>query len=152
MRLRLESQEHQLDTLFSTVEKQPDDEIKAYLSKYLCVRTSGFLENVVKNLISEYVTGSTPKPIENYVSREMRNLTNLDDKKLCNFLKKFDPTWEENFLKEISERQKSSLRSVISNRNNIAHGNQDSISFIQMKQYYEDIKEVVQLLKGIIKK
>ena len=47
---------------------------------------------------------------------------------------------------------KSSLNTVISNRNNIAHGNQDSISFGNMKKHYETIKEVIKILDEIIKK
>lgn len=152
MRLKIESQERKLDTLLEQIKDTKDDEIKAHLSKYFCIRVSGYLENVIKNLVAQYSEGSSPQAISTYVQNTMRNVTNLSEDNLTQLLKRFNSDWEVNFANQVSEQQLESLNSLISNRNSIAHGQQDNISFRYIGQYYNDIKQVVLILKGIIKK
>ena len=150
---KLKIYERQLDNLFSEVSQIEDGEInKAHLSRYLCVRTSGYLENVVRILIANLCDGSSPQPIKNYIDKRTKYITNLDFKRLKNLLSEFNPEWSYEFDEKISDQQRSSMNSVISNRNNIAHGNQDSITYLDMAKYYEDIKAVCKVLIDIIKK
>lgn len=152
MKFRLDHQEKKLDELFKLVHNVKDDEIQAYLSKLLCIRASGLLESSVKNLISEYVSGSSPKPIESFVSKSIKNLTNLRDEKLITSLRSFSDDWANELVKQITDEQRSALNSVITNRNNIAHGENDNITFTSMQMYYFKVKEVIEILKRIIKK
>lgn len=152
MRWRLRFQERKLDDLFISVSKIEDDEIKSYMSKLLCVRTSGFIESSLKNLINEYLCGSVPKPVEFYVNSKMKAVANLRFEKLLDTLNAFNESWKFEFLNKVTDEQKAALNSLISNRNNIAHGENDAISFEVMKRYYLNAKEVVWLLEKIIKK
>jgi len=154
MRLSIiEAQEKKLDSLLDQIKKmKDDDELKAHLSRYFCVRISGYLENVVKLLVNNFCEGSSPEPIKNYVDRDLRNLTNLSEEKLLKFLKKFSEEWEYSVSSMLTEIHRSSLNSIISNRNNIAHGQPDSISPKIIETYYNDLKEVVNVLKSVIKK
>lgn len=152
MRLRIEAQEKKLDTLLLQINQIQDDEIKAHMSKYFCIRVSGFLENVIKILIANYLEGTSPKAISTYVQNTMKSVTNLSEDKLKKLLKKFDDDWEYNFCQKITEQQIESLNSIISNRNSIAHGQQDNISYKLIGQYYNDVKQVVLILKEIVKK
>ncbi|SFN24937.1 HEPN domain-containing protein [Salegentibacter flavus] len=150
---KLKIYEKQLDQLFSEVSQIEDGEInKAHLSRYLCVRTSGYLENVVRILIANFCDGSSPQPVKNYIGKRTKYITNLDFKRLKNLLSEFNSEWSNEFEEKVSDQQKSSMNSVISNRNNIAHGNQDSITYLDMARYYGDIKEVSKILVDIIKK
>lgn len=152
MRLRLESQERKLDNLFLQINQVQDDEIKAHMSKYFCVLISGYLENVLKFLVANYSEGSSPQAISAYVQNTMRSATNLSGEKLSKLLKRFDDDWEGDFLNIVSEQQLESLNSIISNRNSIAHGQQDNISYSLIGQYFSDVKQIVLILKNIIKK
>lgn len=145
--------ERQLDSLFNEVSQIQEGEInKAHLTRYLCVRTSGYLENVVRILIAHFCDGTSPQPINNYVVKRTKYITNLDFKRLHSLLSDFDNKWSTELENRITERQKASINSVISNRNNISHGNQDSITYREMKNYYQDVKEVCKILIEIIKK
>lgn len=145
--------EKQLDNLFRDVSTIAEgEEIKAHLSRYLCVRTSGYLENVVRNLIANFCEGTSPQPIANYIGKRTKYITNLDFNKIKSLLAEFNNDWSMKFESTTSDQQKSSLNSVVSNRNSIAHGNNDSITFRDMTQYYNDTKEVCEILKNIIKK
>lgn len=152
MRLRIDAEEKKLDNLLARISKVEDDELQSHLSKYFCIKISGYLENVIKSLVETYSTDSCPKPIKSYIDGSLRNITNLSEDKLCKFLKKFNPDWETRFLSKVSEREIQSLNSIISNRNSISHGQHDNISYTYVSQYYMDLKGVVKLLKDIIKK
>jgi hypothetical protein len=152
MSLKIDSQEKKLDLLFSNIQAVKDDEIKAHLSRYFCIRISGYLENVVKLLINSYCDKSTPQTISSYLNKDLKNLTNLSEEKLLAFLKKFSDDWEYRVSSKLTETHRSSLNSIISNRNNIAHGQADSISPKVIEQYYNDLKEIVVILKATIKK
>lgn len=56
------------------------------------------------------------------------------------------------FAKKMDDKLKSSLNSLISNRNNIAHGIPDAITFNIIKEHYEATKNVIRILDNIIKK
>lgn len=152
MRLQLERQEHLLDKLFESIRNIQDDELKAHMAKYFCIRISGYLENVIKILVLNYAEGSSPKPISNFLNEDLKSITNLSKEKLERLLKKFSNDWLQDFQSRVTERQMESLNSIISNRNSIAHGQQDSISYRVIEQYYNDLKEVINILKSIIKR
>lgn len=145
--------EKQLDSLYNEVSQIQEGEInKAHLTRYLCVRTSGYLENVVRILIAHFCDGTSPQPVNNYIVKRTKYITNLDYKRLNGLLSEFDSSWSSEFEQRVTDQQKSSLNSVISNRNNISHGNQDSITYRDMVNYYRDVKDVCQILINIIRK
>lgn len=150
---RLQSHENSLDCLFREVSILDDSDVnKAHLTRYLCVRTSGFLEVVTRYLIADLCDGTSPQTINNYVQRRSKYITNLSFSKIIDLLSEFSPDWATEFSNRISDQQKASLNSVVANRNSISHGNQDNTSFREMCQYFSDIKEVVAILKTIVKK
>lgn len=100
----------------------------------------------------EYIQGTAPKPLQKFVSQKLKNVTNLNYDRLSSVLRSFNADWANEFEVAISDEQRSALNSVISNRNNIAHGENDNISYELMKGYYKSIKEVVESLKNIIRK
>jgi len=153
MRLKIvESQEKKLDLLLETIKNLKDDEVKANLSRFFCIRISGHLENVLKLLINNYCEGNSPAPISNYLDKDLKNLTNLSSEKLLKFLKKFSDDWEYRVSEKLTEEYCSSLNSIISNRNNIAHGQSDNISPKVIEEYYSHLKEIISILKSVIKK
>jgi len=150
---RLEILEKNLENLYSEVSLLNEGDInKAHLSRYLCVRTSGYIESVLRHLIVNFCDGTSPQQIGNYLTNRTKYITNLEYKKIASLLGEFSSDWRSEFESRITDEQRSSLNSVVSNRNNIAHGNSDSITYRNMKDYYLDIKEVTRILKEIIRK
>ena len=85
MRYKLENQEKKLDELLASIDSVQDDELKAHLSKYFCVRISGYLENVIKILVAIYIEKGCPQPVSNFVLQDIKGLTNLSEEKLLSF-------------------------------------------------------------------
>ena len=151
---RLEIQEQKLDSLFKEVAKFEEDEIKSHLAKYLCIQASGYLENVIKELIEEYHDKTCKKETANFVIAKVNHFTSVNDDNLTEFLNLFNRQWVDSYKNSVTDKQIASLNSIISQRHLIAHGNgsRSNISFSTMVKYYQDLKEIVVLLRKIIKK
>lgn len=155
MRLRrLELQEQKLDNLFAEVAKMDETEMKAHLAKYLCVQASGYLENVIKELVAEYHDKTCKKETEKFINDKLKSFTNVDEKKIETLLTSFNTEWFKIFSSSVSEQQTQSLNNIVGQRHLIAHGKEgdSNISFYYMVQYYNDLKDIVKVLRLIIKK
>ena len=152
MDLRIKSKISSLDALFLTAESIDEEEIQGHFSKYLCVKTSGLLENYIKSQVGDYVTSTSAQPTSSFVKSKIQRFTNIDYKKMTEFLSSFSSDWTEQFNKSLTDDLKSSLNAIISNRNNIAHGNNDSITMTNMKVHYANMKKIISILDNIIKK
>lgn len=107
----------------------------------------------MKTRISDYSNKKVPKPVSRYLSHKFADITNLKESKLRDTLGLFSTEWQEQFERFIQDNQqlKASLDSIITNRNNIAHGQHVSLTLKSVKQYYDDIKVVIMELEKIIK-
>ena len=152
MNYRVSNYIKSLDALFEVADKITDEEVKGHFSKYLCIKTSGLLETYFKGQIGDYVDATSPKPIANFTKDKFKTFTNIDTNKIQKLFNSFSPIWTETFDKEMSDELKSSLNAIISNRNNIAHGNNDSITFLSIKEHYANVKQIILILDKIIKK
>lgn len=152
MHYRIRNQIQSLDSLFETAKKITDDEIQAHFSKYLCVKASGLLENYIKSQIGDYADSTSPQAVAKYIKKNFKNFTNIDYKKLCNFLESFDEQWKTDLESTLEEEIISSLNTIIANRNNIAHGNNDSITMRSIETHYENLKLIISILDDIIKR
>ena len=142
-----------LDGDLKLAKSQSDDEVKSLLAKIICIRISGLLEVAIKSRISDYSDKKTPKEIKRFLTQKFKDITNLKTSKLCDVLGAFSSDWKDEFEEEIRKNQqiKSSLDSLITLRNDIAHGQTCSISLSHVQQYYDDVKIAVRLFDKIIK-
>lgn len=152
MNSRVESYIQKLDSLFVLAEKIDDDEVKGHFAKYLCVKTSGLLEVFFKTQVADLVDKKTPKVVANYVNCQFKTFSSIDVHKIQKTFSLFSSDWVNEFNAQMSEEYMSALNSIISNRNNIAHGQNDSISLKNAKEYYVKLKNVMKILEMIMKK
>lgn len=152
--IKLQSLSRRLDALFEVAKTISDDELQSHFSKYLCIQVSGFLESVVKLLIEDYHDKTCKKETKNFVICKVSNITNLNSEKLEIFLQSFDITWKDQFQAKLTQQHTSSLDSIISQRNLIAHGraNTSNITLKSIQEYYSDLKVIVTELESIISK
>lgn len=142
-----------LDNLKNLISGIEDEEVISSLVKLLCVRTAGLLEIFLKTRISEYSKGKVPQEINHFMTDKFKDITNLSSSKLTKVLNSFSSDWEGRFSAYLieHEQKKISLDSTISQRHCIAHGQASNINQASMSQYYEDIKQIVIFLDGIIR-
>lgn len=152
MSQNIERLEKKLDDMFTMVDAVQDAEAKARLAEYLCIRTSGLLETVVKQLVSEFMDGNSQQEVDRYVKTKMKSVTNLKHAKLEKLLESFSSDWQSQYVSGISDAEKASLNSIIDLRNSMAHGGTQSASYGTVKSHYNNVKSVIGRLKVIIRK
>lgn len=106
----------------------------------------------MKSQIGDYVDVTCLQSTAKFVKNKLKTLTKFKYKKLSSFLKSFDENWCAEFERLVVNDLESSLNSIISNRNNISHGLNDSISPNSMKNHYVNLKSILDILDNIIKR
>ena len=142
-------EQQRLDNLFERVKDCDDDEIKAHLSKYLCVLVSAFLENSMRTVVLKYAGAKSHNHVSNFVNSRVKNVTNLNEEKLKQLLGAFSSNWRIRFENDISNEQKAALDSVVNLKNHVAHGKPTTLSFVRVKNYYQNIRKVVEVVQEI---
>ncbi|MCT4593534.1 MAG: HEPN domain-containing protein [Anaeromicrobium sp.] len=142
-----------LDNKFKLIDKIDKDneiELKAEYSKYLCVLVSGYFENTIKVIFEGYTKDKGHPNLNRYITKQIRNKTNFNSQKLKNFLKEFNDEWENEYEDVVDDDEKDAIGSIYVNRNNIAHGKDNNISFAAVKSYYEHVKKLVCKINQIV--
>lgn len=78
--------------------------------------------------------------------------TNLNDKKMAEFLRSFSSDWADYYESNVTDEMKSSLGSVYSLRNRIAHGGNESLSLLVLKKHYSNIEQLLDIVDKSISK
>lgn len=125
-----------------------DSELKAQFVWYLCVRTAGFVEYSIQAILSEYFeSSSVHQPIGDFVSNhllEPRRFSLIGVSDLIDSFKKGQGRTNE----EIDlARLDSSIQSIRTNRNHIAHGRTTyQLTMTELDTYFEDAKKLIRIV------
>jgi hypothetical protein len=139
-----------LDRVFESSRGIEDDEIKSHYARYLCVLTSGYLEESIKIIIRVYVSQRTHPTVLNYIDTSTSNITNLKTEKLSKFLNSFNSEWKDKFETTLTDEEKDSIDSVVANRHQIAHGKNVGVSYTRVNEWYKNVKKVIEKVSIIV--
>lgn len=124
-----------------------------FLIKYSIIRACGAVEVSFKTLIYDIITqGQSPKVKKYFEDNIKESSMNPSFENICKVLKSFDKDWNDNFkenLKALSNESKvkTSLSSLNSARNSFAHGGSTTLSINNVMDYYNDSKEILEVLE-----
>lgn len=140
--------QQQLDNLFKKVEAlQNDDELRAHWAKYLCILVSVFLENSVPAIYRQYARDKAAPYVVNYVDNKLKGFQNPKMNKILELTRCFSAEWEHNLRNATKNELKDAVDSIVANRNNIAHGESVGISYVRVRDYYQNVVKVVKLIE-----
>lgn len=125
-------------------------EMQAHWARYICVLTSGFVENIVRDLYGQYVTkGSYSPAVIRYAKKQLDGVQNPRSSRLIEIAAAFDPAWgrELNAFLALDYRDEA-LNSIMSNRHLIAHGRSSHITVASVSAYLSKIVEVAEYIEG----
>lgn len=124
-----------------------DDEIRAQFVWYLCVRTSGYVETSIRTILNEYVSSQTSNTsIISFIDEQVRHSRRMRFNEIATLVGRFSSEWEKRLRNSTPEEPKRSLGNIVTNRNNIAHGYDVTLSLRDLGKWFEDAQEVVELV------
>ncbi len=145
-------EKRQIDDLFrdiTTYTNDPasDSYIASLLTNYLCIRVSGFIENCVRIIFSEYAANRTFDHVQSFVSKRLENFPNPNISEIAKLTKDFNETWWTNINATLTSKHRDSLHSININRNVIAHGGASGITLRELTDYYSDVVELIENIR-----
>ena len=143
------AQKQQLTSLFSCAKIfNNNSEMLSHWAKYLCVLTSGFIENSIKHYLSEYTIKKSHPYISNYVTNHLEGFQNPNMEKILNVIGAFSKDWRDVIGKYVDGERKDAIDSIVANRHNIVHGKSIGLTFVRMQKYFEKAVEVIDFIKA----
>ncbi|MGE0543967.1 MAG: HEPN domain-containing protein [Dehalococcoidia bacterium] len=123
-----------------------DAEMLSHWSRYLCVLTSGFFEDAIRAIYSEYAERRSGSEISRYVQLQLNRFQNPRMGNILNLVQSFSLEWREEIVVHISEDAKDAMDSIVSNRHNIAHGRDVGLTMHTLQEYYFKAVKIVELI------
>lgn len=146
-------QEDMLNHLFEQAgllqdQSDVDSEVKAQFVWYLCIRASSYVEFSVRRILLEYVQSQANRApnLANFVNKKLEYSFNPKPSKILELVDLFSSEWKQNLGRAIDGKLRTSLGSIVANRNKIAHGEISDITFARLLGFYADAQEVVKLM------
>jgi RiboL-PSP-HEPN len=127
-----------------------EEELRSDFARYLCVLTSGYLEQSVYYLLTAFAQGKAHPSVLRFVDSELNRFQNPNIGKICDLLEQFDPSWKAKVEAFAVSEIKDAVGSIVSTRHGIAHGESTGITFSQLKSRYEKLQELVIFLTQLL--
>jgi len=146
---KLSIERKRLNDLYSKTKDFDDPELQSHWVKYLCILSSGHIENSIRYIYGTYAENKSHQNIANYMYKNLRRFQNPNTDKIINLTSAFNKDWGKNLEKFISdsEEMKSSINSIISLRNLIAHGESVTVTYSSLEKYWENTIKVLDFIE-----
>lgn len=129
-----------------------DIELQAHWARYVCILTSGFLENSIKEIVGNYVDSQVSKPVADYVKRNMTTLRNPKADKFVEVTASFKPDEKDAFQSFVdSSFRKEAIDNIMKNRHKIAHGRDSNITLSTIEDWLETSTQVVRYMEKTLR-
>ena len=131
-------------------------EMQAHWAKYICVLTSGYIEQAVKEIMLRHSKDRSAPNIASYIENSWPNSKNMNCDQLAKTLKSFDKHWESEFQNWLNakEERKEHINQLVSWRNNIAHGNErntNGVTIRSVSTHFKSACELIDFIEGLAK-
>lgn len=126
-----------------------------YLTHYSLIRACGTIEYSFKTIIADFHQNMSPQ-LSTYIDNKVRsNSCNPSYQNILSMLGDFDDNWKNNFKNQINarpdkDRLLASLNSLNVNRNSLAHGHGSIVPFSDIKLYFNDAVQIINILDSVV--
>lgn len=123
-------------------------ELQAHWARYICVLASGFLENALIDIYSQYAKCCSNPTIANYVQSTLARIQNPNANRFLQVAGAFDKSWQEDLDSFLSlEGRKEAIDAIMANRHLIAHGKDSGITLVRVREYLAKTVEVIDFIE-----
>lgn len=147
----LKQQSEKIINLIATAELTFDegDELRSHMAKYICILCSGFLENAIHAIYTDYVKKETTSiTVISFATIILNKIQNPNSEKIRAIAKNFKLEWETGlnlFLQQ--EERNTALNYIIKDRHRIAHGKDSDITLSRIREYHNKAVEIIEFLE-----
>lgn len=129
----------------------PDsDYVVAELCKYCCILASAAIDVCVEDCLLEYSERANDQRISKYMRGQLGRARNPTVHTVCGILSHFDDDWGARLDKFADQKIRSDIGSIVSDRNEIAHGRNSQISFGRLLPWVASAKRFCEELERIV--
>lgn len=124
-------------------------ELQGHWGKYVCVLASGFIENSISLVYTEFVASAASPHVIKYTQNSLKKIQNPKASKFQDVAFQFKREWGQ-ALKgyfEAHPEYKDAIDSIMRNRHLIVHGKNCNISIHQVKEYLEKSVFVIEFIE-----
>ena len=148
---RSENLLNEIDETIKNIESfKIGDRLESYLAKFLVVFISGTYEEIIEDTVTLWVQSTSDKRIAKYFSEHIdEKFRNPSIENIIEMLNKFDDAWGTE-IKKFSKQERASLDSIVTHRNDVAHGKSSSVTLSDVKKWHESAKKVIEKIDEII--
>ena len=114
--------------------------VVAELCKYCCVLTAAAIDVCLEDCLVEYSENSGDVRLVAYIKNRLSRARNPTIQIICSVLETFDSKWKERLEGFSDQKVRSDIGSIVSNRNEIAHGRNSQISFGRLMPWVSTAK------------
>ena len=139
--------EARIARLVQAVPEINDDELRAELTKYLCVLASGLLEVSCRDILTRYALRRSAPPIQRFVAARLSDFQSAKVGNIIELLQCFDPGGASRWRASLSDEEADSIDSIVNNRHQIAHGRSIGLSFNVLVRYHEHASRALTLIE-----
>jgi hypothetical protein len=123
-----------------------NEESEAHWAAYLCVLMAGYLETAVRGYLLAHSAERAEVTVQAFVSNRLGLFRNMSRDQLLGLVKMFSLEWGEEFRVFIAGEREDAVRSVVTNRHEIAHGQPSTVTLLQLRQWFGPLTEVIDAL------
>lgn len=147
--LKIISYQTKLKNLFDQYPKisSNDQLIQSHWARYLCVLSAGYLEISVRAIFNDYAKKHANPNIVNYVEINLKKFQSAKMNNIIELARTFNQDWALLLEDTKNEELADAVNSIVSNRHNIAHGKDTSISFVYINEYYKKAVKLIDILE-----
>jgi hypothetical protein len=127
-----------LDALIERAKRIDDWELKNDLARYIAIRISGLIETTVRDCYDEYTQEKASPDIHRYVSRKLKRFQNPKVDDVISLARDFKENWADE-LEKVDLEIRDAVGSIVTIRNNTAHGGDQSITLAKVEQHYKNV-------------
>jgi hypothetical protein len=140
----------QLDDLFVRARRQRDLEVQSDYAKFLVIRVSGLVEQVMAEIVFDFARKRAQPQIVDHIAWRMNMFQNPTVDRILDLAASFHPAWRERLKGEITTPEREAMGTINKQRNRIAHGEASTISLGQVNQYYSEIKTLLERVATLL--
>lgn len=127
-----------------------------YLTNYALIKASGTAEYVYRSIVADYFSRLSDNRIDTYLDSTIRS-GSMSAKygEMCKLLNRFDKAWRDSFKNAVQtnpdgQKMIAASDSLVTNRHSFAHGKNPTATFMDIKQYYQDVVNLISIFDSIV--